>query len=376
MKFCLISENHIDEAIGGAELQCKYIAQELTKYDNIEVFHIYKSSKRKKMFNENGINSEPIYIPKYIQKIISHFVPIKLKLIIEYIFLKRKMKKIRADYWYYRSVNTFLVSLVKIKHKIGGKLIYALSRDMQSNKEKWIYSFGDLYHKRFEKSLSSVDYFIFQKQSQKTKFLEEYGYDGIVIYNGHPSIQSFKKEKSINPSVEPIKIIWVGKKRFKQPNLFLELVNKLKHLNIEFHMIGKSPYEDEDKILDMSIKVDNFNYHGELENKEVLKMISSSNLTISTSTIGAEGFPNVFIESWKFGVPVLAFNNPDGILYQYNVGFVCNNVEEMSDKIQYLATKPDIYKQLSYNCLKLFKKNFNIEKNVNSMLEHINFKIN
>ncbi len=368
MRFCLISENNIDEAIGGAEIQCKYIALELVKRGH-NVHYIYKSNFKRNPFNDNGIFFEPIYIPKIIQKIISRLIP--LKLAVEYILLYKSMKKIRADYWYYRSVNTFLVSLVRIKNKFGGKLIYALSMDMQTRKSGWINRFGRFYHNKFEKKLNSVNYFIFQKLSQKTAFINEYSYDGIVIYNGHPYEPNFIKGKILDPSVYPLKIIWLGNlKKIKQPEKFIELVMKLHHLPIEFHMVGKkSPYFD-DLITKTTREIKNFHYHGQLDNMAVLKMISTSSLTISTSS--SEGFPNVFIESWKFGVPVISLINPDSLFSTYEIGFACKDIEEMIDKVKYLISNRLVYQKMSANCLKIFNKYFRIEKNVSLMLEYIN----
>jgi len=367
MKFCIISENYVDEAIGGAELQCKYIALELLKR-GYTVYYIYKSNARGKPYISNRLILMPIYIPKIIQRIISHFMLIQLA--VEYKLLHKTMNKIKADYYYYRSVNTFLVSLVRIKNKIGGKLIYALSMDMQARKSGWKSRYGILYHNIFMKSLHSVDYFIFQKQSQKTEFFNEYSYDGPVIYNGHPKAFD-SRAKVLNLDGSTSKIIWIGNlKKMKQPEKFIELVRKLHHLPIKFHMVGKRSSYFNDLISQTEKEIINFHYHRQMNNSELLKMISTSSLTVSTSS--SEGFPNVLIESWKFGIPVLSFIDPDGLINKYGVGFVCKDVAEMADNIEYLLNNPKVYEEMSGNCLKLFDRYFSIERNVSSMLQYIN----
>jgi len=367
MKFCIIAENYLDEAVGGAEIQCNYIALELLKR-GFKVYYIYKSNLKAKSYNNNGIIYKPIYIPKIIQRIISHFMLIQLT--VEYKLLHKTMNKIKAEYWYYRSVNTFLVSLVRIKNKIGGQLIYALSMDMQARKSGWISRYGRLYHNIFINSLHSVDYFIFQKQSQKTEFFNEYSYDGHVIYNGHPKAFN-SRAKVLNLDVCRFKIIWIGNlKKMKQPEKFIEIVRKLHHLPIEFHMIGERSFYFNDLISQTEKEINNFHYHGQMNNSEVLKMISTSSLAVSTSS--SEGFPNVLIESWKFGVPVISLIDPDGLINKYRVGYMCKDVAEMADNIEYLLNNSKIYEEMSTNCLKLFDKYFSIEKNVSSMLQYIN----
>jgi glycosyltransferase involved in cell wall biosynthesis len=372
MKICIISENILKDAIGGAEIQCKYIGYELLKRGH-KVYYIYISNRRVNRFVEEGIVFEPIFVPSKILTLIRYIRP--LQLIIEYFLLKRSMNKIRADIWYYRVVNTFLVALVKIKKSVGGKLIYALSMDMQARKEGWVTRYGEFYHKKFQESLQDVDYFIFQKESQKEEFFKNYNYSGEVIYNGHPFINTASNTDNRLNIKHKMKIIWVGNlKRMKQPELYFEIVAKLNHMDILFNMVGKSSNSYKDIVDKISVENENFKYRGQLKNHIVLELINSSDLTISTSDLNiqedsSEGFPNVFIESWKYGVPIISLFDPDGLIKKYNVGIVCNNADEIVSTIKKLYNNPDILIELSENCKKLFEEKFSIEHNVGIMLD-------
>ncbi len=48
-----------------------------------------------------------------------------------------------------------------------------------------------------------------------------------------------------------------------------------------------------------------------------------------------EGFPNIFIEAWAFGVPVLSmFFDPGGIIEKNNLGVVAHgNLDKMRDAV-------------------------------------------
>lgn len=372
MKICIISENILKEAIGGAEIQCKYIGHELLKRGH-NVYYIYISNRRKNRFIEEGIIFEPIFVPKKILTLIRYIRP--LQLIIEYFLLKKAMNKIRADIWYYRVVNTFLVALVKIKKRIGGKLIYALSMDMQARKEGWLTRYGKFYHKKFQESLQLVDYFIFQKESQKEEFFKNYNYSGEVIYNGHPVLNSVSNTDNRLNIKHKMKIIWVGNlKRMKQPELYFEIVSKLNHMDIHFNMVGKSSSYYKDLVDKTSDKNKNFKYWGQQKNHVVLDLINSSDITISTSDLNlqedsSEGFPNIFIESWKYGVPIISLFDPDGLIKKYNIGIVCKDVDEIVRTIKKLYENPKILIELSENCEKLFAEKFSIEQNVSIMLD-------
>lgn len=379
MKFCLISQNYLSEAIGGAELQCYYIAEELNRR-GIEVFYIFFSTEIKKSYVDDNITYHPIYIPISLRWLVTRFLYLRIPF--EYYSLRKKMGKIKADYWYYRTVNTFLPSLSTIKNQIGGKLIFALSMDMQARKEGWLARFGKFYEVLFHASLKNVDYLFFQKESQKTEFLSNYKSDGFVVYNGHPSPNKNIVNLKTSNKTSDFNVIWVGNlKKMKRPELFLELAKKLGHSGIFFDMVGKPSEIYEKAIAETSKKITNFYYHGQLKNKAVLKLIQSSSVSVSTSSLtvredSSEGFPNVFIESWKFGVPIISFFDPDGLIAKHKLGFVCRNVNEMEQSIKYLYNNPEIYSAISVNCIKIFNEKFSIERNVDLMLNILQFPPN
>jgi len=147
----------------------------------------------------------------------------------------------------------------------------------------------------------------------------------------------------------------------KQPDYFLEIVHKFSYSDIVFDMVGKPSKSYQNVIEETSKKLNKFHYHGQLKNDAVLTMIQDSSITVSTSSLiirddSSEGFPNVFIESWKFGVPVIS--------------------DDMIEKIKYLFENPELYKTISANCINLFKKQFSIERNVDLMLDYVTSNTN
>jgi len=67
----------------------------------------------------------------------------------------------------------------------------------------------------------------------------------------------------------------------------------------------------------------NVTLYGRLNASETLERISQAKVLINTSDF--EGFPNVFLEAWSFGVPVVSLNvDPGGVIQENHLGVVCN----------------------------------------------------
>ena len=68
---------------------------------------------------------------------------------------------------------------------------------------------------------------------------------------------------------------------------------------------------------------------GRLDHENTLLQIMNSKALISTSSI--EGFPNIFLEAWACGIPVLSlYVNPGNILIHENIGYFADgNIEKL-----------------------------------------------
>ena len=67
----------------------------------------------------------------------------------------------------------------------------------------------------------------------------------------------------------------------------------------------------------------NVELKGRLSHDETIKEISGSRALISTSPM--EGFPNIFIEAWACGIPVLSlYVDPGGVIESEELGIVAD----------------------------------------------------
>lgn len=90
-----------------------------------------------------------------------------------------------------------------------------------------------------------------------------------------------------------------------------------------FKVIGPPRHESGELYYRKIMELPNVNLRGELNHFDTLKEIANSKALISTSPM--EGFPNIFIEAWACGVPVLSlYVDPGGVIQAENLGVVAH----------------------------------------------------
>ena len=100
-------------------------------------------------------------------------------------------------------------------------------------------------------------------------------------------------------------------------------------------------------------KLSNVSMLGAIQPQNIGRFLSKSKLLISTSQaihsgLTKEGFPNIFLEAWHFGVPVISMNsNPDGLLNSNQLGKVCNTTEETTSYIAKIASNRKEWEKIS-----------------------------
>ncbi len=95
----------------------------------------------------------------------------------------------------------------------------------------------------------------------------------------------------------------------------------------------------------------NVTVHGKLLRREMTERYTAATLLCSTSAF--EGFPNVFLEAWSVGLPVVATIDPDNLIVSKGLGRVGDTVGELVEEIQDLI-KSKNWRVASKNALQYF----------------------
>ncbi|HXV12889.1 MAG TPA: glycosyltransferase family 4 protein [Candidatus Krumholzibacteria bacterium] len=228
----------------------------------------------------------------------------------------RALERADADVYYQRNAG-MITGLVAMFCKRNGKLfVYGAGSDVDFSprdvairgaRDRLIYNWG----------LKASRGFVVQNQAQRAA-AARFHKPTRVIPNGVTPIDVASDDTDGT-------IVWIGAMwRVKRPGLLLELARRMP--DRRFVVIG-SGGELAKSIEREAARLPNVEMRGRLGRDEVSKVLRKAALLVNTSSV--EGFPNAFLEAWNHGVPVVAFNDVDGIIAEAGVGAVCSNLDEM-----------------------------------------------
>jgi len=209
---------------------------------------------------------------------------------------------------------------------------------------------------------------ISQTEKQKRLLKKNFGVDSVVIPNGH-KVPKKSNVKKTNPPI----VSWIANiKKWKQPEIFLELAKELKNVNARFVYCGR-PSSDEnyqDKIIRETDELSNIEYLGEVPFEKTNELLSKSSIFVNTSASFSnqeygrtEGFPNTYIQAWMRETPVVALNfDPDGIMKEKKMGVHSGNFEKLVEDVRYLLENEDVREKMGKRARRHAVENYDIEK--------------
>ena len=351
-KIIVISPAHYEEAIGGAELQIKYLINTLTNFKNVGIFYITKYYNSPLKNNNHALFSLK-RCPKYKKYRYELFDWVKLLLL---------LYKIKPDSIYVRVATVYLAVVVIAKKVLlkDTKVIYnvALASDLTPNTSS-ANIFDWLERILFNYGIRNADIIVVQAKYQQELALRYFKKKSVIIPNFHPMHDFGKK----HATAREISILWVANiKQSKRPELFIQLAEKFQDRKMyNFHMIGKldhSPWANE--IERNLTKTRNITYHGAQSVSYVNKMMGQAMFFVNTSKI--EGYPNTFIQAMQANAIILSYEiNPDDIFSNRRLGLLCTSIEQMKQAILEYSRQPLKRDKITDNAYKYVQSNHSME---------------
>ena len=337
--------------MGGAEYRCKLALEYLLDKNAFEIYYVcrnldpnfkpngYEVVKFGNRFSRYGIYFDGFSLYKALRKIKPHII--------------------------YQNAGSGDTGLAAIYSKIhGAKLVHQICNDNSLKRYK-----NTRLKTRIKRFLTSflldygmkrADVIIGQSEGQDKLLKKRYGRScDAIIPLGHP-IPHNKIEKT-----NDIRVLWIANFKYhqKQPELFVELANRMRHKKmVTFIMIGMSIGRKDDfyKLMEKIKKTPNLKYLGQISQSEVNMHLRKSHILVNTSRY--EGFPNTFVQAWLSGVPVVSLNvDPDGIISREKIGYHSEKFEDLLNDVDTLITKRSVRENMGKRAMIYAKKKHSIE---------------
>ena len=223
---------------------------------------------------------------------------------------------------------------------------------------------------------------IYVETELSKKKLLEIGLNNVFV------LPNFRQINFINNKIEkvmkPFKLVYFSRiDKEKGIELAIEVVNKInknkKEEIIKLDIYGPIQDNYQDDFMKILNKCKDFiSYKGYLEPNNIYKVLSKYDLMIFPTFCRTECFPGAIIDSYISGVPVLASNwLYSGEIIKENITgklFVSQDIQDLTNKLEFLINNPDLIYKMKKNCLEEAKK-YDADFVVESLIQDINLAL-
>ena len=337
LKFCFFGE--IAGALngkttGGAQVQIALLAKALAMKGH-EVVVIDPFSNQGSFVTPEGVRL--LDVPGWnkglpVLRMFTHRLPALYKM-----FLAQK-----ADFYYVRTrAYVHLASYLAAK-KIGGKFIQAIASDID------VFSYKNQYRYEYKGSFNLAKYLLVNLPNDVVlKYLLRKA-DYVLLQHAGQNINLGKAEgkvvlfpniidsANVPKAVRPAKnyVIYVGSLSMLKGADILDQLTDITSSANPVMIVGQPNDAKSTTIYAKLTQKKNVVATGRLSHTEALQLIAESKAVINTSNF--EGFPNIFLEAWASGVPVISLNvNPGDVFNHYKLGICCHgDIRKMKAAIE------------------------------------------
>ena len=191
----------------------------------------------------------------------------------------------------------------------------------------------------FRLGLRLADKVFTQSDNQRSMLQDSFGINSTVLRNSGGKTAAAQRE-----TFEIRRVLWAG--RFiplKRLERLLDIAESIP--SFEFHVVGDGDTQTEyvNNLIRRAKTLKNVRLHGSVPYKAMSEFYDECGLLCSTSL--HEGFPNVYIEAWASGIPVLTSFDPDGIIQASGAGWVRQTRDEFVEVLHAICKDSSIWEK-------------------------------
>ncbi len=206
----------------------------------------------------------------------------------------------------------------------------------------------------FRYGLLHADLLIAQTKRQQQKLMSNYRLKSTVI-NMPGTPPTFRPGYQREKLYDNRNILWVGRLRsVKRIDWLLDVAKRLPEL--QFTVAG--PKDDSpqyiQRILSRIDETPNVTYLGKVSRSDMIDVYQNASLLCCTSVF--EGFPNIFLEAWSYGLPLVTTFDPDDIVQSHNLGAFVTTQDELAEALGRFIDDKESWLESSQNCFDYYRE--------------------
>ena len=263
--------------------------------------------------------------------------------------LLRSIRRVDADVYYVRGNPPLCILSSYCCAVLGDPFVYCVANDsnielarLSNHHGMFRYTVPKL---AYVDAVRRADAVVAQTEYQQRTLERMFDIRSQVV----PNVYSIPPQDDLVAATDRSFVLWVGSldPEQKKPMRFLRLAARLP--TVEFVLIGWSQDDRfRTEISDRAEALSNLRFEGFVPPDEIDRYYRRAAMVVNTSEY--EGFPNTFLEAWRFGVPVVSLHHTlDGLLSERDVGCHAGSVEALTRQVDRLWENPETAAELGQN---------------------------
>jgi glycosyltransferase involved in cell wall biosynthesis len=254
---------------------------------------------------------------------------------------------------YYTSCAGLMVGLVGMFCRRHGRgLVHRLAHDTDADPKKLLIRYTR-DTKLYGYGLREADIVLCQHAAQQRALMENFGVSSVVA-----DMLVDPPARQLDRDQRDLEILWVNNLRdFKRPDLALQLARQMPARHI--HMIGGPNRGFSDLyqgIESAAMNVPNLTFYGRVPYHEIGDFYDRAKVFVNTSDV--EGFPNSFLQSWRRGIPVVSFFDPNGLIKREGLGVSPNSIDDMASAVHRFIADEKEWRKTSERCRSYMERTY------------------
>ena len=290
---------------GGAERQMYLFGRVLSKHGYIVKYCIKRSTTIEDVQDSQNVFSLPM---RHFGGSIFWFPLDVLQLLIRLITLRPKWVVVRTAPQF--ALPVLLARIFDIRLIMWGQTSTSFDRVVRGEPLPWRL----IRHWAIRKAKLCIC----QTQDQTRRLKQSFGRDGILIRNitisGDARSEDFSKVMVPRPY-----ILWVGNATAnKRADVVVELARMMKEHTFA---VAMNPGDESiwKRVESAAAELPNLVFLGVIDSNKIDSYFAGCQLLVHTAI--REGFPNVYLQAWQYGKPVVSVNiDPDSVLKEHGLG--------------------------------------------------------